>query len=97
LIEKGQVHFQGQQCCIARKAKGVKVGYYRNRNKLNVPNNYRRKLKSVIHYLKEILSGNIDFTTRTLTFSSTDSMSLTEVTSALEIFETCSNPLKVVK
>jgi len=56
-----------------------------------------QKLKSEIHYLKEILSGNIDLTTRTLTFSSTDSMSLTEVISPLEIFETCSNPLKGIK
>ena len=96
MIERGQVHFQVQQCCIAKKV-GVKVSYCKNRNKLNVLNNHRRKLKSVIHYLKEILSGNIDLITRTLTFSSTDSTSLTEVISALETFETCSNPLKGVK
>lgn len=51
--------------------------------------------KSAIHYLKEILSGECDFTTRTLTFSPTESMSVMEGIRARVISETCSNPLKV--
>ena len=48
---------------------------------------------AVLNHLRDILPGNIDFTTRTLTFSSTTSKSLTEVIRARVMFEICSNPL----
>jgi len=63
---------------------------------MDAPKNKRYQSKTTaIQYLKEILSGECDFRTRTLTFSPTESMSVMEGIRARVISETCSNPLKV--
>ena len=86
LKETDQVHFRDLQYCLWHNK--LPQRFYQTNNRKEKD----RKL-SKFAYLRDILSGNIDLTTRTLTFSPTFSTSSTELMRVRVMFDICSNPL----